>query len=80
MNERMIFIGDTGYWYEIIGEPQPDNDELTTRGPRLMFHHGSLCRPLSTVFIAPRDILTAGWVLGVVTEAFDKSTGRSVDI
>lgn len=53
-----------GIFYEPIN-PIADNDELASRGERLMIRHGSPTQPDSQLFFAPKGELTSGWVLGI---------------
>lgn len=53
-----------GREYDIVNPPQADNDELANSGDRLVFHHDRI-HGGSTLSIAPKGVLHAGWVLGV---------------
>ena len=58
----------------VAGGALPDSEYLAALGDRLMFRHGSPTQPKLALFVAPRGILHAGWVIGVFDEPFITET------
>jgi len=58
-----ITIDGTGRFYTPITPPCADTDELARRGERLVFKHS---RGESRLSVVPKDIIHAGWVMGVI--------------
>lgn len=54
-----------GYDYYWPLAPVADSVELAELGQRIMFRHGSPTQPDLNIFIAPKDELTAGFVIGI---------------
>ena len=48
--------------------PCGDSETLCERGDRLMAHHGGASDPEFKVFVAPKGVIHAGWVLGIFEE------------
>jgi hypothetical protein len=48
----------------------PDSEYLAALGDRLMFKHGSATQPKLALFVAPKGVPYAGWVIGVFDEPF----------
>lgn len=46
--------------------PCADTDELAEASPRLMYRHLRNYEKGVEVFMAPRHVLTAGWVIGIM--------------
>lgn len=72
-----------GLYYEPVSPPKADSGDLARGCSRLMFRHSNVHRSEATeLFIAPPDVMYAGWVIGLfppeITDAF-KSEFRFVD-
>jgi hypothetical protein len=64
------------HYSPVAGGALPDTEYLAALGDRLMFRHGSATRPKLALFVAPRGILHAGWVIGVFDEPFHTLEGE----
>lgn len=62
----------------VAGGALPDSEYLAGLGDRLMFKHGSATEPKLALFVAPKGVLHAGWVIGVFDEPFYRKPVETV--
>jgi len=48
-----------------IVPPQGDCEDAAKLGDRLILQHGTASQPESRMVIAPKGVLTSGWLLGI---------------
>lgn len=61
--------------YVAVNPPQADTEELAAKGDRLMFRHDNY---ESYLFVAPKDMMHSGWVLGVFENSCTEVNGITI--
>jgi hypothetical protein len=64
------------HYSPVAGGALPDTEYLASLGDRLMFRHGSATQSKLALFVAPRGVLHAGWVIGVFDQPFHTLAGE----